>query len=98
MPGELAAAVNKIDWNKADRITEPGRYMLPFGWLTVTVDDIAVWQRYPGAAFTLVEGPSLFDGPDDTEYHLSTLYHLSTFELSGAQSCSPCSVSGGVAS
>ncbi|WP_315756716.1 MULTISPECIES: hypothetical protein [unclassified Bradyrhizobium] len=84
--------VNKIDWNKADRITEPGRYMLAFGWLTVTADDIAIWQRYPGAAFTLVEGPSLFDAPDDTEYHLGT------FELSGAQSCSPCSVSGGVAS
>ncbi|MGJ4902776.1 hypothetical protein ACQR0V_14480 [Bradyrhizobium sp. HKCCYLS2058] len=84
--------VNKIDWNKAGRITEPGRYMLAFGWLTVTADDVAIWQRYPGAAFTLVEGPSLFDGPDDTEYHLGT------FELPGTQSCSLCSVSGGVAS
>ncbi|MGJ4885238.1 hypothetical protein [Bradyrhizobium sp. HKCCYLRH1065] len=89
--------VNKIDWNKAAGITEPGCNMLVFGWLTVTADDIAIWQRYPRAAFTLAESPSLFDGlgnmdPGDTEYHLGT------FELPGTQSSSPCSVSGGVAS
>ncbi|MGJ4931455.1 hypothetical protein ACQR1I_30520 [Bradyrhizobium sp. HKCCYLS2038] len=84
--------VNKIDWNQAGRIIEPGRYMLAFGWLTVTADDVAIWRRDPGASFTLVEVSSLFDGLDGAEYHLGT------FELSGPQSSTPCSVSGGVAS
>ncbi|MFC5324901.1 hypothetical protein [Bradyrhizobium oligotrophicum] len=84
--------VDKIDWNKAGRLTEPGRYMLAFGWLTVTADDVAIWQRYPAASFTLVEVASPFDGADRSEYHLGT------FELPGAQSSAPCSVSGGVAS
>ena len=29
--------------------------MFTFGWLTVTADDIAVWELYPDASFTLVE-------------------------------------------
>jgi hypothetical protein len=47
------ASVNKITWQKAGRVTEPGRYMFKFGWLTVTVDDLAIWEKYPNAAFTL---------------------------------------------
>src|ERR1700736_3413883 len=49
------ASINKITWQKAGRVTEPGRYMFSFGWLTVTADDIAVWELYPDASFTLVE-------------------------------------------
>ena len=38
------ASINKITWQKAGRVTEPGRYMLKFGWLTVTADDLAIWR------------------------------------------------------
>lgn len=47
--------VNKISWHKAGHVTEPGRYMFTFGWLTVTPEDIAVWQQFPHARFTLVQ-------------------------------------------
>jgi hypothetical protein len=35
-------------------VAEPGRYMFTFGWLTVTAEDLAIWETYPDAAFTLV--------------------------------------------
>ena len=57
--------VNKITWQKAGRVTKPGRYMFAFGWLTVTPDDLNVWERYPGASFTLVEVASDADAPDE---------------------------------
>jgi hypothetical protein len=43
----LPASINKITWQKAGRVTEPG-------WLTVTADDLAIWRQFPNAAFTLV--------------------------------------------
>ncbi|MGY4345734.1 hypothetical protein ACVWXM_002201 [Bradyrhizobium sp. GM7.3] len=46
--------VNKINWDKIGRVTEPGRYRCFFGYLTVTPDDLDVWARYPDATFTLV--------------------------------------------
>ena len=49
--------VNKISWQKAGRVTEPGRYMFTFGYLTVTESDLAVWRQFPNAMFTLVELP-----------------------------------------
>jgi hypothetical protein len=45
--------VNKITWAQVGRVTEPGRYMFKFGWLTITADDLAIWQKYLTAAFTL---------------------------------------------
>ncbi len=68
-----SALVNKITWQKTGRVTEPGRYMLTFGWLTVTADDLVVWERYPDASFTLVE---ILTEPDVTDE-----YRLGTFEL-----------------
>src|ERR1700694_686533 len=50
----LRSSVNKITWAQVGRVAEPGRYMFTFGWLTITADDLAVWQQYPDAAFTLV--------------------------------------------
>lgn len=70
--------VDKISWQKAGRIAEPGRYMFKFGWLTVTADDVAVWQLYPDAVFTLVELPPSQRTFDDDE---SSEFHLGTFEL-----------------
>jgi hypothetical protein len=49
--------VDKITWQKAGRVTQPGRYMFTFGWLTVTAEDLRVWEAFPDAAFTLVQLP-----------------------------------------
>jgi hypothetical protein len=56
-------AVEKVTWQKAGRVTEPGRYMFRFGWLTVAADDLAIWNRYPNAEFALVRTAS--DGEDE---------------------------------
>jgi hypothetical protein len=68
--------VNKISWQKAGRVTEPGRYMFTFGYLTVTESDLAVWKQFPHAMFTLVELP-----PDPANESPSTEFHLGAFEL-----------------
>jgi hypothetical protein len=47
--------INKITWPQVGGVTEPGRYMFTFGWLTLTADDLAIWQQFPNAAFTLVQ-------------------------------------------
>jgi hypothetical protein len=46
--------VNKVTWQQVGRVTAPGRYMFKFGWLTITAEDLAIWQQIPDAAFTLV--------------------------------------------
>ncbi len=46
--------VHKVTWQQVGRVAEPGRYLFTFGWLTITADDLAVWQQYPDAAFTLI--------------------------------------------
>jgi hypothetical protein len=72
----LPSAINKITWQKAGRVTEPGRYMFRFGWLTVTADDLAIWRQFPDATFTLVR----------TAKEAGEEYRLGTFELPvGAQ-------------
>jgi hypothetical protein len=45
--GESKVAVNKLTWAQVGLVTEPGRYMFKFGWLTITADDLAIWQKYP---------------------------------------------------
>jgi len=65
--------VNKITWQKAGRVTEPGRYMFTFGWLTVTAEDLAVWEQYPNAAFTLVQTATAPDAGEE--------FRLGAFEL-----------------
>lgn len=66
--------VNKITWQKAGRVAQPGRYMFAFGWLTVTADDIGIWQQFPNAAFTLVKLPDSDDG-------VAEEFHLGAFDL-----------------
>ena len=76
----------KISWQKAGRVSEPGRYMFRFGWLTVTADDIAVWRRYPDARFTMLQIPKS-STPNTSEQapreavEDADEYHLGTFEL-----------------
>jgi hypothetical protein len=73
--------VNKITWQRAGGVTEPGRYMFTFGWLTVTPDDLAIWKQFPDAAFTLVELPSHSNEAGDDEEIRGEEFHLGTFEL-----------------
>ena len=72
-------AVNKIVWQQAGHVTEPGRYMFTFGWLTVTAEDLAVWKQFPDAAFTLVKTATTIDAiiPADAAEE----FHLGAFDL-----------------
>jgi hypothetical protein len=54
---QASTVVNKITWQKAGRVAQPGRYMFTFGWLIVTAEDLRVWAQFPDAAFTLVRLP-----------------------------------------
>jgi hypothetical protein len=71
--------VNKISWQRAGAVTEPGRYMFTFGWLTVTEDDLAIWRQFPDATFTLVELPAHYEEGADVVQ--AEEFHLGTFEL-----------------
>ena len=74
--------VNKITWQKAGGVTEPGRYMFTFGYLTVTAEDLAIWKKFPNATFTLVEVPHAADeNPADPT---AEEFHLGAFELPGS--------------
>ena len=65
--------VTKITWQKAGLVTEPGRYMFRFGWLNVAAEDLAIWQQFPDATFTLVQLPTATDGMEE--------FHLGAFEV-----------------
>jgi hypothetical protein len=67
------SSVNKIIWAQAGRVTEPGRYMFKFGWLTVSAEDLAIWEQFPNAAFTLLRKAPAAEAEDE--------YRLGTFEL-----------------
>jgi hypothetical protein len=68
-------AINKVTWQQAGHVNEPGRYMFRFGWLTVAKDDLAIWTRFPEASFTLVKTAAV-TATDETEE-----FHLGAFEL-----------------
>jgi len=65
-------ALNKITRQKVGGVTAPGRYMLSFGWLIITPEDLAVWREYPNAVFTLIKTPLATNGGEE--------FHLGTFE------------------
>jgi hypothetical protein len=54
--------VNKVSWQQVGRVTEPGRYMFTFGWLSVAAEDLAIWRTFPNAAFTLVRTAAVPEG------------------------------------
>jgi hypothetical protein len=64
--------VDKLTWAQIGRVTDPGRYTFKFGRLTITAEDLWVWENYPTAAFTLVR----IGGPIETDE-----FRLGTFEL-----------------
>ena len=71
--------VDKVTWQQVGRVTEPGRYLFKFGWLTIEAEDIAVWKQFPDAAFTLVLKPPA-PAPSDAD-DVSDELHLGAFEL-----------------
>ena len=74
--------VNKVSWQQVGHVTEPGRYMFRFGWLTIAPDDLAIWTQFPAASFTLVHtsAPPLAAEPDETIGGTDE-FHLGAFEL-----------------
>jgi hypothetical protein len=71
--------VNKITWQKAGRVTNPGRYMFTF------------WKQFPEAVFTLVKIPAaVASEPGDADVGPGDVgagdaaedFHLGAFELS----------------
>jgi hypothetical protein len=48
--------------------------MFRFGWLTITAEDLAVWEQFPEAYFALVKTAAT--ATEETEE-----FHLGAFEL-----------------
>jgi len=51
--------------------------MFTFGWLTVTAEDLAVWEQFPNAAFTLVKTAMAMEAEEEAGEE----FHLGAFEL-----------------
>ena len=68
--------VTKLGWQQIGHVTEPGRYMFRFGWLTVEPSDLAIWQQFPNAVFALVRTASAPPDVDGEEE-----FHLGAFDL-----------------
>ena len=49
--------VARVGWGNVGKVQEPGRYMFRFGWVTVTAEDLKIWERFPEATFALYEVP-----------------------------------------
>jgi len=77
--------INKVTWQQFGHVTEPGRYMFRFGWLTVASGDLAIWAEYPDAAFTLVRSsapnPAADTETDEKPSVETEEFHLGAFEL-----------------
>ena len=77
--------VNKVTWQQVGHVTEPGRYMFRFGWLTIASDDLAIWTQFPNATFTLVQTSTPASAADvetaETPATESDEFHLGAFEL-----------------
>ena len=66
-------SVNKLTWAQVGGVTEPGRYMFKFGWLTITAEDLAIWEQFPTAAFTLLRTAATTEMEEE--------FRLGAFEL-----------------
>jgi hypothetical protein len=74
--------VNKVTWQQVGHVTEAGRYMFRFGWLTIAPDDLAIWTQFPTASFTLVQTSAPPLAVDSDEAIVETdEFHLGAFEL-----------------
>ena len=59
----------RISWDKVDRVQEPGRYKLSFGWVTVTSDHLDIWRQFRDATFALYE----LSGSEGNDYWLGSV-------------------------
>jgi hypothetical protein len=75
-------AVNKVTWQQVGHVSEPGRYMFRFGWLTITAEDLAVWDQFPYALFALVKTAGATATGETEEFHLGA-FELRERSLSG---------------
>jgi len=66
---DVSIMVARVGWRSVGNVQEPGRYMLRFGWVTITVDDLAIWSEFPEATFALYEGASEYGN----EYRLGSV-------------------------
>jgi hypothetical protein len=80
--GKSKLAVNKITWAQVGLVTESGRYMFKFGWLTITEEDLAIWKQFPSAVFTLHSTATPRPADENTEEQVGEDFRLGTFELS----------------
>lgn len=82
--------VNKVTWQQVGHVTEPGRYIFRFGWLTIAADDLAIWTQFPTASFTLVRtsAPPLAVESDEAIVE-NDEFHLGAFELRVASEPGP---------
>lgn len=68
-------SIGKVTWQQVGHVTEPGRYMFRFGWLTMTPEDLAIWAQFPDASFTLVK-TTCQEATEESEE-----FYLGVFEL-----------------
>jgi hypothetical protein len=73
--------VNKVTWAQVGRVSDPGRYMFKFGWLTITADDLVVWRAFPNAAFTLVRTTAPAAPLEAEVQPVAEEFRLGAFEL-----------------
>ena len=57
--------------------------MFRFGWLTITADDLAIWQKFPEALFALVQTGAMTTADAGEEFHLGSFEIQENPSLSG---------------
>jgi hypothetical protein len=78
----ISKFLNKVAWQQVGYVTEPGRYMFRFGWLTIVPDDLAIWTKFPDATFTLVQSSSPpIAAETDEPIAENDEFHLGAFDL-----------------
>jgi hypothetical protein len=57
--------------------------LFKFGWLTITAEDLAIWEEFPNAAFTLYSAAAgtTAEPGGETEEETGEEFRLVTFEL-----------------
>jgi hypothetical protein len=55
--------------------------MFRFGWLTIAADDLAVWEKFPDAAFALVKKAAMAATDADIDADAAEEFHLGAFGL-----------------
>ncbi len=79
----VCSVVNRVTWQQAGHVTQPGRYLFRFGWLTVTAEDLAIWEQFPDASFALVKSAGARAGEETDEFHLGVFELAESPEPSG---------------